>query len=300
MLAKTYVDTSYARTRTPAACAAAGLAPTATKRRPTIVARIVPATSRIATTAMITTFGMPSVFSRAKRARAGGAAAVEAPLVIWKTTPCSSALTPSVATSGVILNHVTATPLISPEATQASRIRAKASGRRSSWPFGTLVTMIVVNVIIPGTERSSPRCWITSVWPMPAIARMAANGSMESRALWLTLPGASRGLTANSTAVATQMAEKRGMRRRGRTPALPLHLGRGARGSETTVGDTGATALSGTFRRRGDGRSDAATRPRDDDRLALQPPIDAGRFHSAPHVVDRCAPRGASTRPTLS
>ena len=94
-----------------------------------------------------------------------------------------------------------------------------ALGRRSSWPFGIRVTRIVDSVIIPGTDRSRPRCWMTSVCPMPAIARMAANGSIESNALRLTLPLASSGLTANSTAVATQIAEKRGTRRRERMSA---------------------------------------------------------------------------------
>ena len=42
--------------------------------------------------------------------------------------PCSSALTPSVATSGVIPNWVTARPLTSPEATQASTTSPIAAG----------------------------------------------------------------------------------------------------------------------------------------------------------------------------
>src|SRR5436305_14876322 len=47
---------------------------------------------------------------------------------------------------------------------------------------------------------------------MPAMARIAANGSVERSALLLTLPDAISGLTANSSAVATQIAEKRGTR----------------------------------------------------------------------------------------
>ena len=50
--------------------------------------------------------------------------------------------------------------------------------------------MIVASVIIPGTDRSSPRCCTTNVWPIPAMARMAANGSVDSSALLLTLPEA--------------------------------------------------------------------------------------------------------------
>ena len=109
---------------------------------------------------------MPSVLSSAKLASPGGAAAVEAPLVIWKTTPCSSALTPSVATSGVIPNRVIGDAADESRGDAGEDDEPDASGSRSSWPFGTRVTMIVVSVIIPGTERSSPRCWMTSVWPI--------------------------------------------------------------------------------------------------------------------------------------
>jgi hypothetical protein len=44
------------------------------------------------------------------------------------------------------------------------------------------------------------------------MARIAANGSVDRSALWLTLPEASTGLIANSSAVAIQIAEKRGAR----------------------------------------------------------------------------------------
>ncbi len=178
---------------------------------------------------------MPNVLSSEKSASPGGAAEVEAPLVIWKITPCNSALTPSVATSGVIEKYVMAMPLTSPEAMQASRITPIAFQSRSSCPSGIRVTRIDDSVIIPGTERSRPRCWMTSVWPMPAIARMAANGSIESKALRLTLPLASSGLTANSTAVATQIAENRGTRRRERRSAPPPQPGNGARGSAAST-----------------------------------------------------------------
>jgi hypothetical protein len=132
---------------------------------------------------------------------------VAAPLVIWSTTPVSNALTPRVATSGVIPSCVIASPLTRPETMHATATRPSAVGSFDSLPLGYLVTMIVASVIIPATERSSPRCWMTSVWPIAAIARIAANGSVESRALRLSLPGASSGLTRNSNAVATQIAE---------------------------------------------------------------------------------------------
>ena len=67
--------------------------------------------------------------------------------------------------------------------------------------------MTVESRIMPGTVRSRPRCWITSVCPIAAIASIAANGSIESSALLVRLLEASSGLIANSSAVATQIAE---------------------------------------------------------------------------------------------
>ena len=67
--------------------------------------------------------------------------------------------------------------------------------------------MTVVSRIMPGTVRSRPRCWITSVWPIAAIASIDANGSIESSALPVRLLDANSGLTANSSAVANQIAE---------------------------------------------------------------------------------------------
>ena len=140
---------------------------------------------------------------------------------------------PSVATSGVIPSWVTARPLIVPEATQASTTSPIAAGSLLSAPFGYFVTMIVVSVIIPGTDRSRPRCWITSVWPIAAIARIAANGSIERSAVLLTLPVASSGLTAKRSAVASQIERNGGSvrprmraitragRRAGRVPEAP-------------------------------------------------------------------------------
>ena len=62
----------------------------------------------------------------------------------------------------------------------------------------------VLSRIMPGTERSSPRCWITSVCPIAAIASIAAKGSIDSSALLCRLLDASSGLNANISAVATQ------------------------------------------------------------------------------------------------
>ena len=150
---------------------------------------------------------MPTVFAIAKSANPGAADDVEAPFVICRTTPVRSAFTPSVATSGVTPSQVIAMPLTRPDATQARTTIPSAPHSRLSLPFGNLVTMIVVRVIIPATERSRPRCWTTSVWPIAAVARIAANGSVERSALPPTLPEASSGLTAKSSAVATQIAE---------------------------------------------------------------------------------------------
>ncbi len=67
----------------PAARAAAGLAPTATKRRPGTVVLISTLTRITAIAATIAVFGIPSVLCPAKVARAGVALAVACPLVSW-------------------------------------------------------------------------------------------------------------------------------------------------------------------------------------------------------------------------
>src|SRR3954464_2005184 len=69
-------------------------------------------------------------------------------------------------------------------------------------PSGTEASRTTVNEITPGTERSIPPCWMTSVWPTATIARIAANGSIPSSELWLRLCGSTNQETTNSRIVA--------------------------------------------------------------------------------------------------
>src|SRR3954464_4917824 len=69
-------------------------------------------------------------------------------------------------------------------------------------PSGTEASRTTVKEITPGTERSIPPCWMTSVWPTATIARIAANGSMPSSELWLRLCGSTNHETTNRMTVA--------------------------------------------------------------------------------------------------
>src|SRR5207237_8964788 len=128
-------------TRMPAARAAAALAPAKTKRRPSTVVRTTTATATTVTTATMTVFGIPKVFAIAKSANPGAADEVEAPFVICRTTPVRRAFTPSVATSGVTPTQVIATPLTTPDATQARTTSPTARRSRPSLPVGNRVTI---------------------------------------------------------------------------------------------------------------------------------------------------------------
>ncbi len=57
----------------------------------------------------------------------------------------------------------------------------------------------------PGTDRSNPPCWTTSVCPRATTASTAANGSMPSKDPRLTLVGATTALSAKSRTTATRM-----------------------------------------------------------------------------------------------
>ena len=76
-------------------------------------------------------------------------------------------------------------------------------------PFGTWVTRTTVSEMKPGTDRSMPRCWTTSVWPTAARMSTAANGHSAASALPPRLFGWKIALTAKSSPVATQMPADR-------------------------------------------------------------------------------------------
>ena len=63
-------------------------------------------------------------------------------------------------------------------------------------PAGYLVTTTAASEMTPGTLRSSPPCWTTSVWPRAASARMPAKHDTVRMELCDTLPGATSRLTA--------------------------------------------------------------------------------------------------------
>src|SRR5919204_3007129 len=105
--------------------------------------------------------------------------------------------------------------------------------------------MTAASEIAPGTEKSRPPCWITSVCPIEAMIRNAANGSMESSADSPRLPEAMSGLTQKSTASATQMASEPRRARRAPERRANVAMGRGTHGricdprraSATTAGE---------------------------------------------------------------
>ena len=196
----------------PAACAAAGLAPDgdeppAEHGRPDHERD----DEQDATTAISTVFGMPAVFASAKLSEPRGRRDVGRPARDLEHRPGEERARAERRDErrDPELGDREAADRARGDAgehDEPDRRRQLLVVRRS----GYFVTMIVVSVIIPGTDRSRPRCWITSVWPIDAIARMAANGSIERSALLLTLPVASSGLTAKRSAVASQIERNGG------------------------------------------------------------------------------------------
>src|SRR3954454_12670580 len=69
-------------------------------------------------------------------------------------------------------------------------------------PSGTEASRTTVNEITPGTGRSQPPCWRTSITPPPTPTWSAANGSIPSSELWLRLCGSTNQETTNSRIVA--------------------------------------------------------------------------------------------------
>ena len=78
----------------------------------------------------------------------------------------------SVATSGVTVRKPTTRPLTSPTSSATASTTSTAGSSLSPWLAAYSLTARPDSVIIPGTERSMPRCMITSVWPTAAMARI--------------------------------------------------------------------------------------------------------------------------------
>ncbi len=160
------------------------------------------------TIAMISVLGMPRVLASANFVRTAGAVD-GVPLARKKTVPSKSAFMPRVATSGANRNTVTMNPLIRPTMPGPTTPRITASQTGQPSPCGSALERTAPRAIIPGTDRSRPRCWITRVWPAAAMARTDANGSMLSSGAVPRLPGAMSGLRTNRMIVAIQIALER-------------------------------------------------------------------------------------------
>src|SRR3954452_33662 len=152
---------------------------------------------------------------------------------------------PSVVTIAVMPTRLTSTPVTTPAASAAPNAYTSANGSLPESPFGTRVMMTTVSEIIPGTDRSIPPCWTTSVCPTATMASTAANGSMPSRELWRTLCGSTSQLTRKSSAVATTIAVaapptgRRGRRRCGCwCVVIPFPLPQGVHEYYTAYGAT--------------------------------------------------------------
>src|SRR5690348_5823512 len=76
-------------------------------------------------------------------------------------------------------------------------------------PLGMWVTRTTVSEMKPGTDRSMPRCWTTSVWPTAARMSTAAKGHSAASALPPRLFGWKIALSAKISPVATQMPADR-------------------------------------------------------------------------------------------
>ena len=121
------------------------------------------------------------------------------PEIAW-TAPIISALLAIVTTSGGRPKYAMTTPLSTPNSEVPRIATTIAVARSHSVP--NLATMSAPSVTAPGIDRSSPPCWITSVCPIATTAMSAANGSIDTIAVGLTLPIAMSGLTAKSATTA--------------------------------------------------------------------------------------------------
>src|SRR5689334_17327471 len=108
--------------------------------------------------------------------------------------------------SGVMRSFVAARPTTRPDNTPTAATRRIATRRPLWWVDGYWLITTVDSPITPTTEKSMPRCWITNIWPIDAIAKMLANGSIDSSEAPDRPPGIAA-LTTKRRAVANQMTE---------------------------------------------------------------------------------------------
>ena len=146
---------------------------------------------------------MPSTVWCEKAVRAGGAD-IGLPPEIVRTAPSRMALVASVATMGMMFTRATSTPFSAPMASARSRVAGAATSMEPVMKPIFASSSPAID-IVPAIDMSSPRCWITMVWPTATMARMAAKGSIEAIAAGRTVPGATTALTAKSAAVPSQI-----------------------------------------------------------------------------------------------
>ena len=125
--------------------------------------------------------------------------------------PSISEFMPMVVTSELTRSSATRAPLTAPTPSpiaSASATKARVSGTPAS-ELGSAETMTAANDMMPATDRSSPRCWITRCWPIDATARIAKNGSIDCSALTETVLGAAIPPPASSTTAAIETISSR-------------------------------------------------------------------------------------------
>ena len=104
--------------------------------------------------------------------------------------------------------RLTSTPLSRPAPIAKPIAMTTAAPSRALSPSGSWVTMTTASETPPATDRSMPPCWTTSIWPRPAIASTAANGTMPTIALCEMLDGAIAAPSPNTAIVAIAIARK--------------------------------------------------------------------------------------------
>ena len=146
----------------PAALAAAAFAPTASKRRPTTVRFTTNATAAVTPIAISTVVGTSST-ELVANACSAGVVSRGVPPEIARTPPNSSAFMPRVVTIGITPIRLTVRPVAVPAPTATASATSSAAASLPESPLGRCVTMTTVIDMTPGTERSIPPCWMTSV-----------------------------------------------------------------------------------------------------------------------------------------
>src|SRR5579864_525972 len=200
-----YAPILYLSTLTPAASAARGFTPTATNLRPTVVLRVMIHAVVTNAKANQTLAGSPRNWACEMVCMTVGTSTGTLP-VNERAQPISSALTASVATSGVIATREMSAPLTIPTIPPTQTVKMTARTMELNANPVLAITMPAIETI-PIADMSSPRCWMTSVWPVATIARIPAKGSMARIEPRVIVPGAMMELHTKSRISPTQIHE---------------------------------------------------------------------------------------------